>query len=78
MRVDAESYNYELISNFKLNQSKSKIVSFEHGLLDGNTGTSYIDDSEFQKIKDILHKNGHDIWVEKYDTVALIPGILNI
>ena len=74
LQIDAEGYDYEIIINFNFSLSKPKIISFEHGLLDGNRGTPHMDDSRFQKVKEILHKNGYELWVDKYDAVAFIPG----
>lgn len=65
LQIDTEGYDAEIISNIDFNAIKPKLIHFEHGLKEG-VMTRFT----FDKVSEILHRNGYEIIIEPFDALA--------
>ncbi len=71
LQIDAEGYDAEIIFGLDFEKIQPRIINFEHGLSSGIT-----DKKNFSQIVEILHNNGYELWMGKYDTTAYKRDLL--
>lgn len=71
LQIDAEGYDSEIILNIDFKSFKPMVIHFEHGLSDGIMSTE-----KFYEVRDLLHKNGYELWMESNDATAYQRDIL--
>ncbi len=65
LQIDTEGYDSEIILNLDFKVIKPTIIHFEHSLTDG-----IMSKKQFMILTDILHSNGYELWMDKYDATA--------
>lgn len=69
--VDAEGYDYEIISNLDFSLISPRIIHFEHGL---KTGT--MTKVQFEFLKNKLQKNDYQLFINHSDVTAYKTNLL--
>lgn len=65
LQIDTEGYDFEIILNLDFKIIKPKIIHFEHYLT-----AETINGEQFMVLTDLLHRNGYELWIDKYDATA--------
>ena len=65
LQIDTEGYDAEIISSLDFTIIKPKIIHFEHGLEHG-----IISKDQIFNLKELLHNNGYELWMDRYDATA--------
>ena len=65
LQMDTEGYDSEIILNINFDIIKPSIIRFEHGLQH-----RIMSKETFLRVVDVLHKNGYEVVIEKYNATA--------
>jgi len=65
LQIDTEGHDSEIILNLDFKVIKPKIIHFEHGVSKG-----FISKEEFSTVTEVLHNNGYELWMDKYNVTA--------
>lgn len=65
LQIDAEGYDFEIVSAIDFDRIKPRLIHFEHGL-----SKEIMSQQNLDRLTDLLHQHSYELWRTEWDVIA--------